>query len=239
MNKTNTENDAKVKLREMHCKFNPLSRCDGSVMYSQGATVVIAAVLGPIEVKTQNLSIEGSYLECNYRPKAGLPQVKERIREAAIRDVLELALLSEAYPRAKMSLQVQELEDRGSIDACALNAACLAMLIGGLPLKYSFAAVHCIINEKGDFILDPEESETQHQKASFTFAFDSVDGDLLLVQTKGAFKIAQFNDIECICRQASAEIFDFYRSNIAKYHSKEDQPAATIESARSELPMET
>ncbi|XP_017873768.1 PREDICTED: exosome complex component RRP46 [Drosophila arizonae] len=239
MNKTNTENDAKVKLREMHCKFNPLSRCDGSVMYSQGATVVIAAVLGPIEVKTQNLSIEGSYLECNYRPKAGLPQVKERIREAAIRDVLELALLSEAYPRAKMSLQVQELEDRGSIDACALNAACLAMLIGGLPLKYSFAAVHCIINEKGDFILDPEESETQHQKASFTFAFDSVDGDLLLVQTKGAFKIAQFNDIECICRQASAEIFDFYRSNIAKYHSREDQPAATIESARSELPMET
>lgn len=80
-----------------------------------GATVVIAAVLGPIEVKTQNLSIEGSYLECNYRPKAGLPQVKERIREATIRDVLELALLSEAYPRAKMSLQVQELEDRGSV----------------------------------------------------------------------------------------------------------------------------
>jgi len=77
--------------------------------------VVIAAVLGPIEVKTQNLSIDGSYLECNYRPKAGLPQVKERIREAAIRDVLELALLAEAHPRSKMSVQVQELEDRGSV----------------------------------------------------------------------------------------------------------------------------
>lgn len=85
-----------------------------------GATVVIAAVLGPIEVKTQNLSIEGSYLECNYRPKAGLPQVKERIREAAIRDVLELALLTEAYPRAKMSVQLQELEDRGSVSAVQL-----------------------------------------------------------------------------------------------------------------------
>lgn len=54
-------------------------------------------------------------MECNYRPKAGLPQVKERIREAAIRDVLELALLTEAYPRAKMSVQLQELEDRGSV----------------------------------------------------------------------------------------------------------------------------
>lgn len=85
-----------------------------------GATVVIAAVLGPIEVKTQNLSIEGSYLECNYRPKAGLPQVKERIREAAIRDVLELALLTEAYPRAKMSVQLQELEDRGSVSPVEL-----------------------------------------------------------------------------------------------------------------------
>ncbi|XP_037729771.1 exosome complex component RRP46 [Drosophila subpulchrella] len=212
----------KDKLRQMNCEFNPLSRCDGSVMYSQGATVVIAAVLGPIEVKTQNLSIDGSYLECNYRPKAGLPQVKERIREAAIRDVLELALLAEAHPRSKMSVQVQELEDRGSIDACALNSACLAMLVGGLPLKYSFAAVHCIINEQGEYVLDPDQSETLHQRASFTFAFDSVEGNLLLVQTKGAFKIAQFNDIECLCRAASAEIFQFYRNQVAKYHGRSE-----------------
>ncbi|XP_017040193.1 exosome complex component RRP46 [Drosophila ficusphila] len=212
----------KEKLRQMHCEFNPLSRCDGSVMYSQGATVVIAAVLGPIEVKTQNLSIDGSYLDCNYRPKAGLPQVKERIREAAIRDVLDLALLAETYPRSKMSVQIQELEDRGSIDACAINSACFAMLIGGLPLKYSFAAVHCIINEQGEYVLDPDQSETLHQRASFTFAFDSVDGDLLLVQTKGAFKIAQFNDIECLCRAASVEIFQFYRSQIAKYHGRSE-----------------
>lgn len=142
MNLPQKEDVPKDKLRQMHCEFNPLSRCDGSVMYSQGlslcrlldlsnslksfvqtipgATVVIAAVLGPIEVKTQNLSIDGSYLECNYRPKAGLPQVKERIREAAIRDVLELALLAEAHPRAKMSVQVQELEDRGSVRAPTL-----------------------------------------------------------------------------------------------------------------------
>lgn len=208
-------------------------------------------------MKTQNLSIEGSYLECNYRPKAGLPQVKERIREAAIRDVLELALLTEAYPRAKMSVQLQELEDRGSvshwqllqgiltksislqIDACALNAACLAMLIGGLPLKYSFAAVHCIINEQGDFVLDPEQSETLRQRASFTFAFDSVEGNLLLVQTKGAFKIAQFNDIECLCRAASAQIFEFYRTNIAKYHGKSEDQVATQKETNSETAMET
>ncbi|ALC47668.1 Rrp46 [Drosophila busckii] len=239
MNNSENGKHSKEGLREMRCKFNPLSRSDGSVMFSQGATVVIAAVLGPIEVKTQNLSIEGSYMECNYRPKAGLPQVKERIREAAIKDVLELAVLSEAYPRAKMSLQLQELEDRGSIDACALNAACLAMLIGGLPLKYSFAAVHCIINEEGEFVVDPELSETKHQRASFTFAFDSVDGNLLLVQTKGAFKVAQFNDIECICRSVSAEIFSFYRTTIAKYHSRSAEQSAATKEQSSGLPMET
>ncbi|KAH8307709.1 hypothetical protein KR044_009959, partial [Drosophila immigrans] len=223
MGKSPAEKTTNNKLRAMQCKFNPLSRCDGSVMYSQGATVVIGAVLGPIEVKTQNLSIEGSYLECNYRPKAGLPQVKERIREAAIRDVLALALICESYPRSKMSVQIQELEDRGSIDACALNAACLAMLIGGLPLKFSFAAVHCIINEDGEYVVDPEQSETIHQQASLTFAFDSTDGNLLLVQTKGVFKISQFSDIESICRAASAEIFAFYRSNIDKYHGISDE----------------
>lgn len=83
--------------------------------------MVISAVLGPVEVKSQNLSIDGSYLECNYRPKAGLPQVKERLREAAMKDILDLTVLSEAYPRSKMSIQVQELEDRGSVSgSCTL-----------------------------------------------------------------------------------------------------------------------
>ncbi|XP_068155587.1 exosome complex component RRP46 [Drosophila tropicalis] len=222
------------KLREMRCEFNPLSRCDGSVMYSQGSTVVIAAVLGPVEVKTQSLSIDGSYLECNYRPKAGLPQVKERIRESVIQDVLELAVLGESYPRSKMSVQIQELEDRGSIDACAVNAACLAMIIGGLPMKYSFAAVQCIINEDGEYILDPDQRETLHQRASFTFAFDSLEGDLLLVQTKGSFKIAQFNDIECLCRSASANIFQFYRDNIAKYHGRKSSTASEVKEMETE-----
>ncbi|XP_030370112.1 exosome complex component RRP46 [Scaptodrosophila lebanonensis] len=227
MEKQKDEKSGNEKLRQMSCEFNSLSRCDGSVMYSQGATIVIAAVIGPVETKTQNLCIDGSYLECNYRPKAGLPQVKERIREAAIRDVLELALLSESYPRSKMSVQVQELEDRGSMDACALNASCLAMLIGGLPMKYSFAAVHCIINEKGEIVLDPDLSEMQHQRASFTFAFDSVEGNLLLIQTKGSFKIAEFNDIECLCRAASAQIFEFYRSHLANYHGRASKETAT------------
>jgi len=113
------------------------------------------------------------------------------------------------------------------------------MLIGGLPLKYSFAAVHCIINEDGEFVLDPEQNESIRQQASFTFAFDSVDGNLLLVQTKGAFKIAQFNDIECICRAASAEIFEFYRSNIAKYHGRSAEQSATTKESHGMLPMET
>ncbi|KAH8267279.1 hypothetical protein KR018_000676, partial [Drosophila ironensis] len=214
---------AKEQLRQMHCEFNTLSRCDGSVMYSQGASMVIAAILGPVEVKTQNLSNDGSYLECNYRPKAGLPQIKERLREAAVKDVLDLAVLVEPYPRSRVSLQLQEIEDRGSMDACAVNSACLAMLIGGLPLKCSFAAVHCIIDEQGDYVLDPDQSECLHQQAGITFVFDSVEGNLMLLQAKGAFKISQFNDIECLCRAASEEIFKFYRSQITHYHARSQE----------------
>jgi len=36
----------KDKLRQMHCEFNPLSRCDGSVMYSQGIAVFSTLVHG-------------------------------------------------------------------------------------------------------------------------------------------------------------------------------------------------
>lgn len=87
--------------------------------------------------------------------------------------------------------------------------------------------------------MDPEQSETLRQQASFTFAFDSVEGNLLLVQTKGAFKIAQFNDIECLCRAASSKIFDFYRTNIAKYHGQSEEQVATHKESKSDTSMET
>lgn len=51
------------KLKEMKCEFNILSKSDGSAILSQGETVVLVSVNGPLETKMQSQTIEKGLLE--------------------------------------------------------------------------------------------------------------------------------------------------------------------------------
>ncbi|XP_065372357.1 exosome complex component RRP46 [Calliphora vicina] len=209
-----------VKIRSMNCELNPLTRADGSALFAQGGTCVLASSLGPVEVKLQHLKIDKAYVECIYRPKAGLPTIRDKMREAIIKDTCEAALLSALHPRTMISVQLQELDDRGGLDACAINAACMALVIGGVPMKFTVAAVHCIIDKDGQLILDPDQYQSKDSRASFTFVFDSLERDLVTVHSSGCFKMAHFNDAHLMCRAASGLIFEFYRKIMTKFHNK-------------------
>lgn len=104
-----------VKIRSLNCELNPLTRVDGSALFAQGGTCVIASILGPVEVKLQNLNIDKAYVECVYRPKSGLPTIRDKMRETVIKDTCEAALLSAMHPRTMVSVQLQELDDRGGV----------------------------------------------------------------------------------------------------------------------------
>lgn len=106
------------------------------------------------------------------------------------------------------------------MDACAINAACMALLIGGIPMKFTVAAVCCIVDKNGQLVLDPDYGQTNESLANFTFVFDSLERDLVTVNSSGCFKMAQFNDAYLMCRSASGVLFDFYRKIMTKFHTK-------------------
>ena len=116
-----SQNLEDVKIRSMNCELNPLTRTDGSALFAQGGTCVLASMLGPVEVKLQNLNIDKAYVECIYRPKAGLPTIRDKMREAVIKDTCEAALLTVLHPRTMISVQLQELDDRGGVSYIKLN----------------------------------------------------------------------------------------------------------------------
>uniref|UniRef100_A0A1A9VSM6 RNase_PH domain-containing protein n=1 Tax=Glossina austeni TaxID=7395 RepID=A0A1A9VSM6_GLOAU len=227
-----------IKLRTLHCELNPLTRTDGSTLFVQGATCVLASMLGPVEVKLQNLKIGKAHVDCIYRPKAGLPTIRDKIRETMVKDTCEAALLSALHPRTLISIQLQELDDGGGLDACAINAACMALLIGGVPMKFTVAAVHCVVDKNGEIVLDPDQLQAADNRASFTFVFDSVEKDLVAVHSFGCFKINQFKDAHLMCLAASSTLFDFYREIMRKFHNKTDTPFGDNSNAESAEPME-
>lgn len=202
------------KLRPLYCELNILSKPDGSAVLTQGETAVIAGVYGPIEVKPNKILIEKAYVEAVYRPKCGLPFVSDRMTENTLQNTLEAAILTTQYPRTQISISVQEMQDSGGLLACAINAGCLALMNTGLSMKFLIAAIHCMVSNDGEVILDPNEKQLKESCASLTFAFDNIEKKVVSSCTYGRFTETQYQEALLKCRSACEEIFQLYRKMV-------------------------
>ncbi|XP_043473734.1 exosome complex component RRP46 [Leptopilina heterotoma] len=205
-------------LRPMKCELNVLSVPDGSSMFMQGDTSIISAVYGPVEAKVQKMLYDKAHVEVTYNAAKGPPSVNGRVMEKYIKDSCESAIMTTLHPGASVSINVQELQDSGGILACALNASCLALINASVSMKYTVAAVHCMIDKDSDqIIVDPDNVQIQNSRASFTYAFDSVRKDVICCHTTGTFLEKDLIATKKCCKNACQYIFDFYREIVKKY----------------------
>ena len=94
----------------------------------------------------------------------------------------------------------------------------MALINSALAMKYTIAAVSCMIDKNTrELIMDPEESQLNNSKASFTFVFDSIKKGLVSTHTTGRFTEKEFLDAVDKSREASQHVFDFFRSIVKKY----------------------
>ncbi|XP_023712969.1 exosome complex component RRP46 [Cryptotermes secundus] len=214
-------------LRPMNCQLNVLSRSDGSAMFTQGDTAVVTAVFGPAEVKPQRILIDKASVEALYRPKTGLPRVHDKMRETLIRNTCSTALLVTLHPRTSISIIVQEMQDSGGLLACAVNAACLALINSGIAMKFLVAAVSCMIDHEDNILIDPNSKQLKGSKASLTFVFDSIKKNIMACHTTGRFTQLQYEESLLKCRNGSDKIFSFYREIVRKVHQEHDRMSPT------------
>ncbi|KAF3424063.1 hypothetical protein E2986_05214 [Frieseomelitta varia] len=205
-------------LRPMNCELNQLSMPDGSAMLMQGNTAVIAGIYGPVEAKLQKMIYDKASVEVSYSPIKGPTKVDDRMTEMYIKETCEAAIIVTFHPATAICINVQELEDSGGMLACTINAACLALINAGIPMKFTIAAINCMIQKDSeDIILDPDNIQLQEAKAEFTFAFDSMDKNVICCYTTGCFTETEFLKTMDRCKQASQYVFDFYRNLVKKY----------------------
>ncbi|XP_076233844.1 exosome complex component Rrp46 [Calliopsis andreniformis] len=211
-----TENE--FVLRPMNCELNQLSMPDGSAMLMQGNTAVLAGIYGPIESKPQKMMYDKASVEVSYIPIRGPTKVDDRLTEMYIKETCEAAIIVTFHPATAICINIQEVEDSGGLLACIINAACLALINSGVPMKFTIAAVSCMIEEDtGDTILDPDNSQLQHARAEFTYAFDSLKKDVVCCHTVGRFTQDEFFETMDKCKEASQYVFDFYRNLVKKF----------------------
>ncbi|XP_065391616.1 exosome complex component RRP46 isoform X1 [Macaca fascicularis] len=146
-------------LRHFACEQNLLSRPDGSASFLQGDTSVLAGVYGPAEVKVSKEIFNKATLEVILRPKIGLPGVAEKSRERLIRNTCEAVVLGTLHPRTSITVVLQVVSDAGSLLACCLNAACMALVDAGVPMRALFCGVTCALDSDGTLVLDPTSKQ--------------------------------------------------------------------------------
>ncbi|XP_055616065.1 exosome complex component RRP46 [Toxorhynchites rutilus septentrionalis] len=203
-------------LRPMLCELNILTRSDGSAMLTQGETAVVAAVNGPMEVRMQHMNVEKAHIEIHFKPRFGLGGVNDRLLEDLIKRTYESVILTSLHPRTAISIQIQEMQDRGGLVACTINAVCLALMNSGIEMKHLVAAVHCVIDEKGHITLDPDELQSKHPRAKFTFVFENVSKNTVSIYTHGKFTLAEYHEVLRMATGAVEKVFNFYGEIIAK-----------------------
>jgi len=238
--------NAELRLRPLGCELSLLSRPDGSASFTFGDdTFVIACVYGPTDVRISKERIDKATVEVLVKPKIGNPSCASKLKEEVIRNSIEASIIGSLYPRTAINVIIQEVQGNGStggsILAASINAACLALLDGGLPMNNMFAAVSCacILKESdregtsssgdGDddpleVIVDPTDEQEAAANAVLTFAFESSEKKLVASHFSsgstgavgrgmkgGVLSDKKLQECLNVCVQAADEIFQFYR----------------------------
>ncbi|MCL7041994.1 hypothetical protein MKW94_008507 [Papaver nudicaule] len=149
------------QLRPLACSRNLLNRAHGSARWSQGDTIVLAAVYGPKAGTKKNENPEKASIEVVWKPKTGQIGKAEREYEMILRRTLLSICHLTINPNTTTSVILQVVNDDGALLPCAVNAACAALVDAGIPLKHLAVSICCGVSETGSLVLDPTKVEEQ------------------------------------------------------------------------------
>ncbi|KAG0466827.1 hypothetical protein HPP92_017816 [Vanilla planifolia] len=159
------------QLRPLTCSRNLLNRAHGSARWSQGETIVLAAVFGPKAGTKKGDNPEKASIEVIWKPKIGQTGRQEKECEMILRRTLHSICLLTVHPNTTTSVIVQVIGDDGALLPCAINASCAALVDAGIPLKYVAVAISCGLAPGGSIILDPTTQEEQEMEGIITLVF--------------------------------------------------------------------
>ncbi|KAB2049867.1 hypothetical protein ES319_A13G207200v1 [Gossypium barbadense] len=219
------------QLRPLACSRNILHRAHGSASWSQGDTKVLAAVYGPKAGTKKNENPEKACIEVIWKPKTGQIGKPEKEYEMILKRTLESICILTVNPNTTTSIIVQVVNDDGALLPSAINAACMALVDAGIPMKHLAVAICCCVAKSGYVILDPTKLEEQKMKAFAYLVFpnsvrsvlpegslrvegEPIENGIITSVTHGIMSVADY--FYCLerGRAASVKLSDFLRRNL-------------------------
>jgi len=222
------------ELRPIKIEAGVLKRADGSCYLEMGGNKVVAAVYGPREVHPKHLE-DPSAAIVRYRYSMAPFSVEDRKRPGpdrrsieiskVSREALEPVIMKELFPRSAIDIFVEVLQaDAGSRTAC-LNAASVALIDAGIPMKGIVTSV-AVAKVDGVLVLDPMKEEDNYGEADIPFAFLIRNGrieSITLLQMDGRVTADELRQALKLAKKGAMQIYQLQREAIMKKYIKEEE----------------
>ncbi|XP_076373556.1 exosome complex component Ski6 [Tachypleus tridentatus] len=147
------------ELRKIECRMGVFAQADGSAYIQQGNTKVLAAVYGPHEIRgSKSKGLHDKVLiNCQYsmatfstgeRKRRPRGDRKSQEMTLHLQQTFEAAILTQLYPKSQIDIFVEVLQADGGNYSTCVNAATLALVDAGIPIKdYVCACTTGFVND--------------------------------------------------------------------------------------------
>ncbi|XP_076628750.1 exosome complex component Ski6 [Colletes latitarsis] len=151
-----------LELRQIRIKMGVFGQADGSSYIEHGNTKVLATVYGPHQprgsVGRGSSKVTKGIVNCQYsmavfslssgeRKRKPRGDRKSQERSLQLKHAMEAIIHLELYPRSQIDIYVEMLQVDGSDFCASINAATLALIDAGIPIKnYAVGCTVTLIN---------------------------------------------------------------------------------------------
>lgn len=219
--------------RGISVKFGVLERVDGSCLYQQGLTKVMASVIGPAESKNRGRATK-AVVECEFMtaPFASVdrkPFVKgtraNKEKALIIQQTFENVIQLELFPQSHIQINVMVLQNAGGVLACAINAVSAALLHAAVPMQDIITASTGSVVDTIP-ILDLNMFERNIIGTQITLAVEHFSGGVATVQSESRISIENMEMAMDLATSGCKIIVETVRESLKNYWLGADSTSA-------------
>lgn len=242
------------ELRTVKIETGIIPNADGSAYIEMGRNKIIAGVYGPREMHPKRLSKPNKgVLRVRYHMspfsvdprRSPAPSRRDTEISMVMTDALEPALFLERYPRSVIDVFVEIIQADGGTRCASINAAAVALVDAGIPMKDLVAA--CAAGKMdGNLVLDLGDYEDKKGEADVPLAYMPKLEEVTLLQMDGILTQKETEDVIEMAISGCKQIYEIQRDSLKKKYgmiekddeSLEDELEEPEETEASEEPSE-
>ncbi|EFA78332.1 Exosome complex exonuclease rrp41 [Heterostelium album PN500] len=215
------------EIRRLNMKMGIFNRADGSAYYEQGNTKITVAVYGPREVASnQRMLHDRAIVNCEYSQAAFSSATDRKPTRKSDKQSYEIAsLIKQAFestiqitlfPRSQIDIYVQVLQADGGLKAAALNAATLAVIDAGLPMRDFICACSATFIE-GVPLLDMNQMEERSGGADLLLSIQPQLGGVISLNMESKVPQDMFESVLELANLGCMKIFALLQTEVKRH----------------------